>query len=141
MGTVLLSGAPDRRTVPMSGGMTTSDFGKTKYERKVILMVNKNRALKKLDGKVEELAYYLERMRLAEYIQLFNRPWRLMWLNFLAGLARGVGIAVGGTLTGRYSAAALEQVGNSQFAGDRRLHRRIGETGTAADGQIGQKAC
>jgi hypothetical protein len=82
----------------MSGGMTTSDFGKTKYERKVILMVNKNRALKKLDGKVEELAYYLERMRLAEYIQLFNRPWRLMWLNFLAGLARGVGIAVGGTL-------------------------------------------
>lgn len=53
---------------------------------------------KNLSGKVEELAYYLERMRLAEYIALFNRPWRLMWLNFIAGLARGVGIAIGGTL-------------------------------------------
>ena len=53
---------------------------------------------KALTGKVEELAFYLERMRLAEYIALFSRPWRLMWLNFLAGLARGVGIAIGGTL-------------------------------------------
>lgn len=61
-------------------------------------MATKDRSLNKLNGKVEELAYYLERMRLAEYIQLFNRPWRLMWLNFLAGLARGVGIAVGGTI-------------------------------------------
>ncbi len=51
-----------------------------------------------LTRKVEELAYYLERMRFAEYVSLFNRPWRLMWLNFLAGLARGVGIAIGGTL-------------------------------------------
>lgn len=51
-----------------------------------------------LTHKVEELAYYLERMRLAEYIELFNQPWRLMWLNFLAGLARGVGIAIGGTI-------------------------------------------
>ncbi len=61
-------------------------------------MTSKGRTLKKLDGKVEELAYYLERMRLAEYIQLFNQPWRLMWLNFIAGVARGVGIAIGGTI-------------------------------------------
>jgi hypothetical protein len=61
-------------------------------------MATKSRSLQKLNGKVEELAYYLERMHLAEYIQLFNRPWRLMWLNFLAGLARGVGIAIGGTI-------------------------------------------
>ena len=32
---------------------------------------------KALTGKVEELAFYLERMRLAEYIALFSRPWRL----------------------------------------------------------------
>lgn len=61
-------------------------------------MTGNNRSLRKLNGKVEELAYYLERMRLAEYIELFNRPLRLMWLNFLAGLARGVGIAIGGTV-------------------------------------------
>lgn len=61
-------------------------------------MPSDKKAKQVLSGKVEELAYYLERMRLAEYIALFNRPWRLMWLNFLAGLARGVGIAIGGTL-------------------------------------------
>lgn len=51
-----------------------------------------------LSSKVEEIAFYLERIRFGQYIELFNRPWRLMWLNFLAGLARGVGIAIGGTL-------------------------------------------
>ncbi|NLY53864.1 MAG: hypothetical protein GX060_04475 [Firmicutes bacterium] len=61
-------------------------------------MAGDDAAKKDLNSKVEELAYYLERMRLAEYIALFNRPWRLMWLNFLAGLARGVGIAIGGTI-------------------------------------------
>lgn len=61
-------------------------------------MPGEKKAKQALSSKVEELAYYLERMRLAEYIALFNRPWRLMWLNFLAGLARGVGIAIGGTL-------------------------------------------
>lgn len=61
-------------------------------------MPGEKKAKKALSGKVEELAYYLERMRLAEYVSLFNRPWRLIWLNFIAGLARGVGIAIGGTL-------------------------------------------
>lgn len=51
-----------------------------------------------LQKKFEELAYRLEGIRFAEYVALFNRPWKLMWLNFLAGLARGVGIAIGGTL-------------------------------------------
>ncbi|MGI6343622.1 MAG: DUF5665 domain-containing protein [Bacillota bacterium] len=46
----------------------------------------------------ERLLYILERMRLVEYLELYQRPWRLMWLNFLAGLARGVGIAIGGTI-------------------------------------------
>jgi hypothetical protein len=40
----------------------------------------------------------LERAKLAEYVQLMNNPWRLLWLNFIAGLARGVGIAIGGSL-------------------------------------------
>ncbi|GGF82642.1 hypothetical protein GCM10010913_00050 [Paenibacillus aceti] len=39
----------------------------------------------------------LERSRIAEYTELLNRPWRLIWLNILSGTARGVGIAVGFT--------------------------------------------
>ncbi|MBT9134801.1 MAG: hypothetical protein DDT39_00724 [Firmicutes bacterium] len=44
------------------------------------------------------VAMSLERAKLAGYVELMNNPWRLMWLNFLAGLARGVGIAIGGSL-------------------------------------------
>ncbi|GGH26221.1 DUF5665 domain-containing protein [Paenibacillus segetis] len=39
----------------------------------------------------------LERSRIAEYTELLNRPWRLIWLNILSGVAKGVGIAVGFT--------------------------------------------
>lgn len=39
----------------------------------------------------------LERSRIAEYTELLNRPWRLIWLNVLSGTARGVGIAIGFT--------------------------------------------
>lgn len=44
------------------------------------------------------VAMSLKRAKLAGYVELMNNPWRLMWLNFLAGLARGVGIAIGGSL-------------------------------------------
>ncbi|WP_410768066.1 DUF5665 domain-containing protein [Fontibacillus sp. BL9] len=39
----------------------------------------------------------LEKSRIAEYTQLLNSPWRLIWLNLLSGTARGVGIAIGFT--------------------------------------------
>ena len=37
-------------------------------------------------------------MKLAEYVDLLNRPWRLFYINFMSGLYRGLGIAVGFTL-------------------------------------------
>jgi hypothetical protein len=42
----------------------------------------------------------LERAKIAEYVNLLNRPGRLLWLNLAGGLARGVGFAVGFTLLG-----------------------------------------
>ena len=44
------------------------------------------------------LSLAMERANLAEYLRLINNPWRLLWVNFLAGLARGVGMAIGGTI-------------------------------------------
>lgn len=47
------------------------------------------------------LAETLEKMRLAEYIAYLNRPGRLLWFNFLIGLIRGLGTALGaGVLAG-----------------------------------------
>lgn len=57
-----------------------------------------DRLIRSLEDKVSTLATSMERMKLAEYIELLNNPWRLFWVNFLAGLARGVGIAIGGSL-------------------------------------------
>jgi hypothetical protein len=37
---------------------------------------------------------------IAEYVALYNKPGKLLWLNFVAGLARGFGMAVGFTLIG-----------------------------------------
>lgn len=39
----------------------------------------------------------LEKSRIAEYTELLNKPWRLIWLNILSGTARGVGVAIGFT--------------------------------------------
>ena len=57
-----------------------------------------DRLIRSLEDKVGTLASFMERMKLAEYVELLNNPWRLFWVNFIAGLARGVGIAIGGTL-------------------------------------------
>jgi hypothetical protein len=34
-------------------------------------------------------------MNLAEYTALLQNPWRLLWINFLAGSARGLGLGIG----------------------------------------------
>ncbi|ODA40328.1 DUF5665 domain-containing protein [Desulfosporosinus sp. BG] len=44
---------------------------------------------------VKSLAVTLEKMRLAEYIAYLNRPGRLIWINFVVGLVRGLGTALG----------------------------------------------
>jgi len=50
---------------------------------------------KSLESKLEKLAEMLDRMNLADYTALLQNPWRLLWINFIAGSARGLGIAFG----------------------------------------------
>jgi hypothetical protein len=49
---------------------------------------------------IDRLAIFSEKTRLAEYVLLMQKPGRLLWLNFLAGAARGVGMVIGGSLFG-----------------------------------------
>jgi len=49
-------------------------------------------------SKTEELIARMERLNLAEYVEMLHDPKRLIWTNFLAGTARGIGMAVGFTL-------------------------------------------
>ena len=50
------------------------------------------------DKRLTQLVHHLEAMRVADYVELLQKPHRLITLNFLAGLSRGLGIALGATL-------------------------------------------
>ena len=47
---------------------------------------------------LEKLVSHLESLRIAEYMELLERPFKLILINFIAGLARGLGIAIGATV-------------------------------------------
>ncbi|NPV71648.1 MAG: hypothetical protein HPY55_13565 [Firmicutes bacterium] len=57
-------------------------------------------ALKALNHRLDQFAQYMEKMKLAEYVDLLHDTKRLLWVNFIAGLARGVGMAIGFSLLG-----------------------------------------
>lgn len=68
-------------------------------ESKNILEIKESPVLPDLSA-LDKLAIFSEKTRLAEYVLLMQNPKRLVWLNFLAGTARGVGLVVGGSLFG-----------------------------------------
>lgn len=47
-----------------------------------------------------KLAMILEKAKLGDYVQMMSKPWRSIWLNFLAGVSRGAGMVVGASLVG-----------------------------------------
>ncbi|MBC5824268.1 MAG: hypothetical protein GIW99_03660 [Candidatus Eremiobacteraeota bacterium] len=47
---------------------------------------------------IDRIAKIVERMNLGDYVGLLQRPARLLWINFLAGLARGLGTVLGATI-------------------------------------------
>lgn len=52
----------------------------------------------KLVESLERLALWLERSKIAEYVELTRKPGRLIVLNLVAGISRGLGIAIGFTV-------------------------------------------
>jgi hypothetical protein len=54
--------------------------------------------LRSITREVDRIAKIVERMNLGDYVGLLQRPGRLLWLNFVAGLARGLGTILGATL-------------------------------------------
>lgn len=63
-----------------------------------------------LRHQVALLAETLEKMRLAEYIAYLSRPGRLLWFNFLVGLIRGLGTALGAGLLAGLAYLILKRI-------------------------------
>ncbi|MGI6119301.1 MAG: DUF5665 domain-containing protein [Desulfosporosinus sp.] len=59
---------------------------------------------------VVSLTETLEKLRLADYIAYLNRPGRLLWLNFIVGLARGLGTALGAGLLAGFAYFLLKRI-------------------------------
>ncbi|MFD0871981.1 Uncharacterised protein [Chlamydia abortus] len=57
-----------------------------------------NQILRELNERIEQLALNMEKARFAEYVQLLERPRKLLWNHLVGGIARGVGIAIGFTV-------------------------------------------
>jgi hypothetical protein len=45
-------------------------------------------------------AAYMERAHVEDYMLLMNRPWKLIWVNLVAGLSRGMGFFLGNIVLG-----------------------------------------
>ncbi len=65
---------------------------------------------RELSAQLDELCRQLEQFNLAGYLNLLNRPGRYLALNFLGGLSRGFGIALGFTLLGVLVLWALQRL-------------------------------
>ncbi|MCX7970318.1 MAG: DUF5665 domain-containing protein [Negativicutes bacterium] len=61
-------------------------------------------------GKMEKLLYHLEAMRIGEYVELLEQPKRLIFTNFVAGIARGLGMAVGASLVFALLLSVLQKI-------------------------------
>lgn len=48
--------------------------------------------------KIDQLLQRLDSSGIADYVKLSQRTGRILWLNFLSGVARGLGFTVGTTL-------------------------------------------
>ncbi|OAT85744.1 DUF5665 domain-containing protein [Desulfotomaculum copahuensis] len=66
--------------------------------------------LEALRDKIDELALNMEKMKLAEYVDLLNKPRRLLYINFISGLARGLGMAVGFAILGAIMILVLQHL-------------------------------
>lgn len=61
----------------------------------------------RLHDAVTRLSLRLEQLNLNDLLEVSKRPWQLIWTNFVAGLARGVGMFLGAGVAGAVALALL----------------------------------
>lgn len=70
-------------------------------------MFNKNR---KLSEKLDLLNETLEKSRLRDLADIMGNKKQLLWRNFLAGISRGIGTAIGFTILGAIVIYSLQHI-------------------------------
>lgn len=62
-----------------------------------------------LAARFERFTLQLEKLRLGEYVTYLSSLKRIWWTQFISGLARGLGMALGFTVLGALVIALLQQ--------------------------------
>lgn len=60
--------------------------------------------------RIEQIAMMLEKAKLGEYVDMMSSPRKLIRRNFIAGLSRGFGMAIGFTLLGAIALYFLQKL-------------------------------
>ncbi|SHJ94780.1 DUF5665 domain-containing protein [Paramaledivibacter caminithermalis] len=70
-----------------------------------------------LENKLENISITLEKTKISEYTEIINNPKRLLMVNFIGGLARGFGMAIGFTLLAAVLIYVIKQMVNLPLIG------------------------
>jgi len=66
--------------------------------------------MEKMVRKLDEISLAMEKLGIAEYVEMLNNPRRLFFINFWSGVIRGFGMAIGFTLLAALVIYALQQL-------------------------------
>ncbi len=73
-------------------------------------MANNNQLLDHLSKKIDEMSLKMEKMKFVDYVYFLEHPRKMLWANFISGMARGFGIAIGFTLLGAVAIYILNKI-------------------------------
>jgi len=81
-------------------------------------MLRELHEVRELNERMHKVAMFLEDIRLADVIQNYTAPRKLLWINFLAGLARGLGLTIGTAIVLTLLGSLLTQFLSVPIIGD-----------------------
>jgi hypothetical protein len=73
-------------------------------------MIGKNAYLNIINKKIDRIALNMEKFKLVDYVYYLENPRKMFYSNFIGGLARGFGAAIGFTLLGALFIYLLQAV-------------------------------
>lgn len=73
-------------------------------------MPDEKELIKGLSKKIDDMSLKMEKMKFVDYVYFLEHPKKMLWANFISGIARGFGIAIGFTLLGAIVVYLLNKV-------------------------------
>ena len=70
-----------------------------------------------IERKLDEISLKLEKAKIADYADIMNNPKKLLYTNFIGGLARGLGTAIGLSVLATILLYVLRQTVNLPWIG------------------------